>query len=583
MFPSWILRSYLPLRNPIGFGASDLVELAVVALLVCLVVARAWIEPFARRLAARTGWSMALLAVLPVALRLALLPQYPVPTPSGADDFSYLLLGDTLSHLRLANPAHPLHQFFEGIFTLQQPAYSSIFPVGQGLVLALGQVIFGHPWAGVLLSVAVFCSLCYWMLRAWTTLLWALAGGLLAVFEFGPLNQWTNCYWGGTLSAAAGCLVFGALPRLRERGRTRDAALLGLGIAVQLLARPFECALLVFSAVLFFLPALRDRNQWRGLARAAAVAALAVVPAVALTLAQNKAVTGSWSTLPYMLSRYQYGVPATFTTQPNPVPHRELTSEQDLDYRAQCAIHGNGTDALGSYFERLGYRVRFYRFFFLPPLYLALVVFLVTIREFRFAWVLLTLLIFSFGTNFYPYFYPHYIAAITCLAVLVGIRGLERLSSLKIRGTPVGREAAGLILLLCAAHFLFWYGLHATRNEALLAGLGQYETWDYINYGDPEGRIAINERLAQAPGKQLVFVRYGLRHGFHSWIQNAADIDGARVVWACDFGAAENEKLLHYYPDRSAWQVEPDARPPSLTPYRPDTSEPDVLRLESVP
>jgi hypothetical protein len=583
MFPSWVLRSYLPLRNPIGFGASDFVELAVVAMLVCLVMARAWMEPFARRLAARPGWCIALLAVLPVALRLALLPQYPVPTPSGSDDFSYQLLGDTLSHLRLANPVHPLHRFFEGVFTLQQPAYSSIFPLGQGFVLALGRMIFGHPWAGVLLSVAALCSLCYWMLRAWTTPLWALTGGLLAVFEFGPLNQWTNCYWGGALSAAAGCLVFGALPRLRDGRRTRDAALLGLGIAVQLLARPFECGLLAFSAVLFFLPALRDRSQWRGLARAAAVAALAVVPAVALTLAQNKAVTGSWTTLPYMLSRYQYGVPASFTTQPNPAPHRQLTAEQDLDYRAQCAIHGNGTDTLGSYFERLGYRARFYRFFFLPPLYLALVVFLVTIREFRFAWVLLTLLIFSLGTNFYPYFYPHYIAAITCLAVLTGIRGLERLSSLKIRGLPVGREAAGLILLFCAAHFLFWYGLHAARNEELLAGLGQYETWDYINYGDPEGRIAINERLAQAPGKQLVFVRYAPRHGFHSWIQNAADIDGARVVWALDLGAGENEKLLHYYPDRTAWLVEPDARPPSLTPYRPDTSEPDVLRLESVP
>jgi hypothetical protein len=235
MFSSGILRSFLPLRNPIGFGASDFVELAVAALLVCLIVARAWIEPFARRLAARPGWCMALLAVLPVALRLALLPQCPVPTPSGADDFSYLLLGDTLAHLRLANLAHPLSQFFEGIFTLQQPSYSSIFPTGQGLVLALGKMIFGHPWAGVLLSTAALCSLCYWMLRAWTTPLWALAGGLLAVFEFGPLNQWTNCYWGGAVSAVAGCLVFGALPRLLNGGgRRRDAALLGLGFAIQL-------------------------------------------------------------------------------------------------------------------------------------------------------------------------------------------------------------------------------------------------------------------------------------------------------------------------------------------------------------
>jgi len=33
-------RSFLPLHNPIGFGASDFVELALVALLVALVLAR---------------------------------------------------------------------------------------------------------------------------------------------------------------------------------------------------------------------------------------------------------------------------------------------------------------------------------------------------------------------------------------------------------------------------------------------------------------------------------------------------------------------------------------------------------------
>ena len=95
---------------------------------------------------------MALLAVLPIALRLALLPQYPIPTPNVSDDFSYLLIADTLRHFRLANPAHPLHQFFETFFVLQQPAYASIFPLGQGLVLAIGWTIFGHPWAGVALE-----------------------------------------------------------------------------------------------------------------------------------------------------------------------------------------------------------------------------------------------------------------------------------------------------------------------------------------------------------------------------------------------------------------------------------------------
>src|SRR5579872_5873164 len=271
MFIFHVFRSFLPLRNPIGFGAADFIELAVALLLVLLwIFSRPLIEPYGQRLAQKMAWSMLLLALLPAALRLALVPHYPIPSPAVSDDFSYLLLADTLRHFRLANPSHAYNQFFETFFVLQQPSYSSVFPLGQGLMLAIGWTIFGHPWAGVALSEGVFCALCYWMLRAWTTPGWALAGGLLAVLEFGPLNQWMNSYWGGAVSAMAGCLVFGSLPRLRENGRTRDAVWLGLGLAIQLLTRPFEFVLLALCVALYFLPM---RKQLRSLARPAAVAA----------------------------------------------------------------------------------------------------------------------------------------------------------------------------------------------------------------------------------------------------------------------------------------------------------------------
>ncbi|HYL34662.1 MAG TPA: hypothetical protein VEV17_01975 [Bryobacteraceae bacterium] len=563
-----LFRSFLPLRNPLGFGASDFVELVLAAALVLFAVAsRAWIEPYARRLAERTGWSMLLLLVLPVALRLSLLPQYPIPSPGVSDDFSYLLLADTLRHFRLANPAHPLHQFFETFFVLQEPSYSSIFPLGQGIALAIGWMIFGHPWAGVALSVGAFCALCYWMLRSWTTPVWALAGGLLAAIEFGPLNQWMNSYWGGAVSGIAGCLVFGSLPPLLQAWRRRDAAFLGLGFGLQLLSRPFESIFLLLSAILFLLPALRNRVQLPRVARAAVVVALAVLPAIALTLAQNRAVTRNWFSMPYMLSRDQYGVPATFTVQPNPVPHRPLTREQELDYEAQSAAHGAGADTFSTYWDRFAGRLRFYRFFLLAPLYLAIPFFLARLREFRFACVVGALLLFALGTNFYPYFYSHYIAAVACLFVLVSVAGLERLSAFSLRDRFAGGDAARLILFLCGAHFLLWYGVHASRDEDVIRQMTQYETWDAINHGDPEGRIAINRRLAASPGQQLVFVRYWPQHQFQEWVHNAADIDSARVVWARDLGTGENEKLRRYYPGRTVWLLEPDARPPRLTAY----------------
>ncbi len=160
-----------------GFDAGDFLELLLAILLSAPALAwRPWLEPYAARFAHRTVWCMLLLAALPVVLRLLLLPHHPVPSPDIYDEFGHLLVADTLRHFRLANPSHPLPQFFETFFVLQQPTYSSIYPIGQGLVLALGWTFFGLPWVGVILSVAALCALCYWMLRGWTTPEWALAG-----------------------------------------------------------------------------------------------------------------------------------------------------------------------------------------------------------------------------------------------------------------------------------------------------------------------------------------------------------------------------------------------------------------------
>ncbi len=566
---SYLRRALLPDPNPIGFGAADLLMLGLaLALIVVALAWRPWIQPFALRLARRPGLCMLILAALPVALRLALLAHHPVPTPDVYDEFSHLLVADTLRHWRLANPPHAMSQFFETFFVLQEPTYSSIYPLGQGLALAIGWTLFGLPWAGVLLAVAAFCSLCYWMLRGWTTPGWALLGGLLAVIEFGPLNQWTNSYWGGSLAAAAGCLIFGALPRLRQHGRTRDAVLLGAGLGLHVLIRQYESVFLLLAGALYFLPDLRRGLQVRPHARLAAAAALALLPALLLTGLQNHAVTGSWTALPEALSQQQYGVPAALTFQADPQPHRALTPQQAADYKMQLAFH-QGPETPASFFLRLEYRVRYYRFFFLPALYLAAAAFLTRLREYRFAWVALTLAIFALGTNFFPAFQSHYSAGVTCLFILVAVAGLEQIGRVVIRSHPVGEEAVGLIVLLCFAHFLFWYGMHAIDTTDFSMTARQYETWDGLNHRNPARRRAVAQELARVPGKILVFVRYLPQHMFQDeWVYNAADIDDARIVWARDLGAAENEKLLRYYPDRAAVLLEPDRQPMRLETYR---------------
>jgi hypothetical protein len=579
---SHLFSSFSPFENPIGFGASDFLELFLAALLVFLLLVRPAMARAFRALGERTGWCLLLLAALPVASRLFLLPHHPIPSPRSYEEFGHLLVADTLRHFRLANPPHPFHRFFETLSVLQEPSYSSIYPIGFGMVLALGRVIFGHPWAGVVLSVAVFCSLCYWMLRAWTTPGWAFAGGLLALFQFGPLSQWMNGYAGGATSAVAGCLVFGSLPRLVERGRRRDAAWLGLGLGIQLLTRPYESILLLLSVLLFLLPSLRTPREFSRLARMAAVLLLAALPAVVLTLFHNKAVTGNWTMSPATLSQYEYGVPAALTFQTNAIPHRELTPQQQNFYRMQISLGGGKPESIGSYLSRLEYRVRWYRFFLLAPLYLALLAFLLSVREFRDLWLLLTLSIFALGTNFEADFEFQNIAAIAPLLILLSVRGLQQLSRLRLHGRPIGQEAARFIVFLCAAHFLFWYGLHLFETSDVTVAMVPYETWDLIDRSGSDRRLQIEEELAQLPGRQLVFVRYSPAHNFQDeWVYNDADVDSARTVWARDRGPAENLALQSYYSSRRVWLLEPDERPPKLSPYvpepeppRPDTSKP---------
>src|SRR6267154_168180 len=198
------------------------------------------VEASFNRFAHRRALSVAAVGILAVVARLAVLPVLPIPSPAIHDEFSYLLMADTFAHGRLANPTHPMWAHFETFHVNQVPAYVSKYYPAQGVFLAIGQVVFGHPFWGVLLSSALMCAAICWALQAWISPSWALLGGMLAVVRLGTFSYWTNSYWGGAAAAIGGALVLGALPRILKRQRVWDAAWMGIGVALLFNSRPYE-------------------------------------------------------------------------------------------------------------------------------------------------------------------------------------------------------------------------------------------------------------------------------------------------------------------------------------------------------
>jgi hypothetical protein len=534
------------------------------------------------RLARRKRIACGTVAASAFFLRLALLPLFPVPLPILPDDFSFMLAADTFAHGRLANPSPIMWTHLESIHITVQPTYASMYFPGPGLVLAAGKLL-GQPWLGALLVMALACAALCWMLQAWLPPTWALLGGFLSVLRLGLFSYWINSYSGGApIAFLGGALVLGSFPRLSRTGRTRYGVLMGLGISMLVLSRPYEGMLLcipVAFAVACSILRRKNRTPILVLLRGVAISLALVTATMAWLGYYDYRAFGNPRTLPYTVDRAQYAVVPYYIWQnDNPVPayrHPEMrrfyaeTEAHDLHlFRTRGGdfhlIHSHNS-IFGFYLGKFTIAVSFFALVaLLPPLVMGRRVLLDHRLRF-FTWSL-PFWIASMGIGIF--LVPHYLAPFTAVAYVLGLQTMRHLRAFTVGSAPVGRTLVRLTIVVCVC----MAGLRAAADTLHIAPAEwPPDLWvsSWIGPGHfGTQRATIVADLDRIPGKHLALVRYKPDHEpYDEWVYNGADIDGSRVIWARDMDPQSNQELIRYYGDRDVWLVQPDVDHGKLTPY----------------
>jgi len=506
------------------------------------------VERFFSRLAGQKKLAIFFLFLVVVLLRLALLNQLPAPNPGIHDEFSYLLMGDTFAHGRLANPTHPLWRSFESFHILWFPTYASKYPPAQGAILALGQLL-GHPWIGVLLSAAAMPAAFVWMLQAWMPARWAFLAGVLAAAKLCVACYWINSYWGGAAAAIGGAVVLGAFGRLRRKPTLAAGALLGLGVAILLNSRPYEslffCAPIAVALV-FWLISRSKTSQRTASWKTVVLPAASIVLLTFCGLAYyNWRVTHDPFDPPMAYSIRMNTRAAMFLWQTHQSPVHYDIPELDYFYNQEkINTYDHSWDALRAAFkDKL---LHCSDTFAWPACLLLLPGAFYIYRDNRLRLLFYALLATVFGYCIVVWPGPHYLAPAAGAWFALLVLCLRHLRTWRPFGRPIGAALSRVVLL------------------ALILDVSQLA---WLRVSDPQGwggwglidRAQLKDTLEATPGKHVVLVRYGPDHSVHEeWVYNGADIDSSKVIWARDLPGERNDRLLAYYPDRTIWRVCPE-------------------------
>lgn len=530
------------------------------------------------RLACRPWCVVALVGLLAASGGAAFAWFIKPPVPWVHDEFSYLLAADTFANGRLTNPPHPMGVHFESFHIITEPTYASKYPPAQGMFLAVGQKLAGHPLAGVWLSVGLAAAAITWMLQAWMPPRWAMLGGLLSALRmtipdteanvFTTIGYWSRSYWGGAVAAIGGALVFGALrrlvsPMLRASGTLRICALsatLGIGLAILANSRPFEGLIVSLPVAAYLIVWMCGRNG-PALRISLLQIILPLVAVLSLTAAwigyYNFRVTDDPFRMPFQVHEQQYRVAPLFLWQkPHPAPeyhhdvlHQFHTHDVPVGYARQQTWPGLATETLRKLRQLIESHLGW-----LLAVPLIVLPWMGRDRWLRFA--LITVIVLTAALLTETWFLPHYAAPMTALLILLATAGLRGLYAIRFRGKRVGRIAVGGILVACLV------------SAAMSFSDVKKQWWQFdANYHWHRKRAELESQLERTGDKHLIIVRYSSDHNAEAeWVYNRADIDSAAVVWAREMNDAQNRKLRAFFADRKQWLLAPDETVITLQP-----------------
>jgi len=538
--------------------------------------------------------------------------------------------------MRLANPAHPLWIFFDTFHVIQHPTYASMYPPAQGMALAIGKLL-GQPWIGVVLSVAAMCMAFTWMLQGWMPPEWALLGGVLVWARFGVFSYWMNSFWGGAVAATGAALVLGALPRIWDHQRPRDAIVFGLGASILAVSRPVE-------GTIFFIPlgvplfwwVLRLDVPTRG-----ATIRRIVLPIVAILACAagfigyyNWRVTGSPVVFPHFIEEQKITTAIFLWQHDKPPIHYSNPQFEDFYHNFLPNLYqASWAAAAGQWWYK---STDFWEFFLGPALSIPFLALPWLLKESRNRLLLVQATLSAIGLWVIVYYHAHYAAPLMATVFVLMMQSMRVLRRLRLFGRPVGVGLTRLIvlfsLLIGLSYFgqavvpqpsavLEWFHRHtvlplavsllglvllrvgsslATRPAAAgrawliascefllvvwivlqICGIQRNlyaDAFPYVDDLNEPFRKPMENQLAALPGEHLVLVRYSKDHNSgEEYVYNESDIDHSKTVWAREIPGIDLGPLLNYFRNRDVWLYEPDEDDSIVRPY----AKPGAVVLE---